>query len=147
MNMKTRRGFTFVELLFVVAIVALLVMTAIPSLMGAQRRSRYAKAATDSKTATSQAAIYGSDKGTYPTTIGAMRVGGYANVSDFDPWRGVYQLSPPLLAGQAPGVSDDLHVFSKGASQAGTYPVPFVTDTGPAGSVGYSSVYGAWNGS
>ncbi len=145
--MRAQRGFTFVELLFVVAIVAILVMTAIPSLMGAQRRSRYAKAATDTKTATAQAAVYGNDKGNYPTSIGALRVGGYANVSDFDPWSGAYQLSPPLLGGQAPGISDDLYIFSKGSSQAGTYPAPFVTDTGPGGSVGYSSVYGAWNGS
>jgi len=146
MPMRPRKGFTFVELLFVVAIIAVLVMTAIPSLIGAQRRSRYAKAATDTKTATAQAAVYGSDKGRYPTAIGVLRTGGYANVSDFDPWTLAYQLSPPLVAGQTPGVSDDLYVFSKGASQVGTYPVPFVADSGLNGSVGYSSVYGAWSG-
>ena len=144
--MKIRKGFTFVEMLFVVAILAVLVMTAIPNLMGVQRRSRYAKAATDTKTATAQAAVYGSDKGRYPTSLAALRTGGYTNVSDFDPWRNAYELSPPLLAGQAPGISDDLYIFSKGASQAGTYPVPFVADTGAGGSVGYSSVYGAWTG-
>jgi len=144
--MRAQRGFTFVELLFVVTIVLILTATAIPGLMGAQRRSRYAKAATDTKTAVTQAAVYGSDRGAYPTTLGALRVGGYANVGDFDPWRTAYQLSPPMTAGQQPGIADDLYVFSQGPSVTGTYPVPFTADTGDDGSVGYSSVYGAWTG-
>jgi len=144
--MRPQWGFTFVELLFVVAIVLVLVATAIPGLMGAQRRSRYAKAATDTKTAVTQAAVYGSDRGAYPTILGALRVGGYANVSDFDPWSNAYQLSPPMTAGQQPGIADDLYVYSKGPGVTGTYPVPYTADTGQSGSVGYSSVYGAWTG-
>jgi hypothetical protein len=79
--------------------------------------------------------------------VAVLRVGGFTNVADVDTWGIPWQLSPSLLSGQAAGTSDDVYLYSKGASATGVYPVPFVSDTGLGGSVGYSSVYGSWSGS
>lgn len=144
--MRSPKGFTLIELLIVVAIISILAAIAIPNVLEAQRRARYAKAASETKTATSNAVLYGVDKGKYPSSLAALRDAGYPNVTPLDPWGVAYELAPVLAAQQSVGVADDVYIFSKGASQAGTYPVPFVPDTGFGGSIGYSSVYGAWSG-
>jgi prepilin-type N-terminal cleavage/methylation domain-containing protein len=143
---KRRKGFTLIELLIGIAIVSLLAMIAIPNVMRANRQSRYARAAADAKTVTTSAITYVLDKNVYPTSIAALRSQGYGGMDDVDPWKTPYQLSPVLLGGGPPTAGQDVYVFSKGASAAGMYPTPFTPDTGIGGSVGYSSVYGAWTG-
>jgi competence protein ComGC len=140
------KGFTLIELLIVVAIISLLSMIAIPNLISAQRRSRYSRAAADSKTATTQAMVYAVDKNVYPTSIQIIREAGLSSVSELDPWGNSFELSPSMTGGTAPGYADDVYVFSKGPYGTGAFPVPFVPSTGAGGSVGYSSVYGSWTG-
>jgi general secretion pathway protein G len=136
-----------VELLIVVAIIGVIATIAIPNLLNASRRAKYAAAATNTKTATTQAMVYGMDKGVYPTSISVMRAAGYSGIDDRDPWKTPYELSPSLLGGGPLGSGGELYVFSKGGNATGGYPAPFTADTGVDGSVGYSSVYGSWTGS
>jgi prepilin-type N-terminal cleavage/methylation domain-containing protein len=140
-------GFTLIELLIVIVIIGLLASIAIPNLLSAHRKARYSRAASDSKTLVTQAIVYGNDRNKYPTSVAALRVGGYTNVADVDTWGIPWQLSPTLLSGAPAGANDDVYMYSKGASGTGVYPVPFVSGTGLSGSVGYSSVYGSWTGS
>jgi len=111
----------------------------------AQRRSRYAQGAADTKTAVTQTLVYAPEKNVYPTSVQALRDAGLASLSDDDPWGTPFQLSPDLLAGNPPG--GESYIFSKGPYGTGIYPNPFTSNTGAGGSVGYSSVYGTWTGS
>ena len=139
-------GFTLIELLVVVCIVGMLTAIAIPNLVSAQRRAHYSRSASDAKTAVTQAMLFGMDRNAYPTSLQALRQAGLASVSDADPWGVAYQLAPALLAGAPPTTGGEAYIFSLGPYGTGGYPSPFSSNTGPGGSVGYSSVYGAWTG-
>ena len=140
------KGFTLIEVLIVVAIIGILAAIAVPNLQDAIRRSKYSRAAADTKIATTQTITYVGDTGVYPTSINVLRLAGYASVAVNDPWNNPYQLSPSLTSGLSPTGIDDIYIFSKGPGTSGTYPDPFMTQTGLGGSVGYSSIYGAWTG-
>ena len=145
-HQKTHAGFTLVELLIVVAIIGLLAAIGIANLQNAIRKSRYSRAAADTKIATAQTVLYAGTNGTFPASLDVLRLSGYVSITINDPWGSPYQLSPCMTAGLPPTGLDDVFIFSQGPAGTGTYPDPFTIQTGRDGSVGYSSVYGAWSG-
>jgi hypothetical protein len=130
----------------VIVFVFVFVFFVVPNILSAGRKSRASRAASDTKTAVTQAIVYWNDKGVYPTSLKVLRESGYLNLPDNDPWGTPYVLSPLLRQGSTPKESDDIYIYSKGKLGIGRYPRPLTETTGEGGSIGYSSLYGAWSG-
>jgi type II secretory pathway pseudopilin PulG len=139
--------------LIVVAIIGILAAIAIPNLLSAQKKSKYARTASDTKTAVTQGIVYSNDKNSNPGTMKVLRDSSYANIADTDPWTGAWAYSKAFGTIATPAVQGEMGVCSPGpkgkaVASACAYPtdltgqVPEVTD----GTVGYSSVYGSWQG-
>ena len=127
-------------------------LTAIPVLLAVivitihavDRKERTYRVLSDTKTAMTQALLYGRDTGHYPTSLQVLREAGYLNTLDKDPWGRDYVLAPILTRGAPPTAGDDVYLYSRGSQGTGTYPRPFTPITGAGGSSGYSSIYGVW---
>jgi general secretion pathway protein G len=144
---KKSKGFTLIELLVVVAIIGLLATIVIPSLLSAQKKSKYARAASDTKTAVTQAIVFSYDKNQNPGDMKTLRDNSYATIADNDPWNTGWVYSTAFATTTQPAASGEMATCSKGPAASGACTFPVMTpDTGIDGSVGYSSIYGSWQG-
>ena len=93
--MKKEKGFTFIELLVVVTISALLMAAATVGYTSISRRSRDTRRRTDMETIRAALELYRSEIGSYPPSVtegGSIESGGtnYLNPVPSDPKEGSY---------------------------------------------------------
>ena len=141
-----KSSWSMLSLLCIVSLMSALAASCTEALLNAAAKSMPARAATDVKTAVTQAIVYAGDKGVYPRSMRGLRDPGYANIRDKDPWGNDWVFSPVLSEGRKPMAGDHVYVFSKGPRGIGRFPKSFTSDPGEGGSIGYSSIYGSWQG-
>jgi len=125
--MKRTRGFTLIEVLVVVAILAILAAIVVPRIMDRPDEAKRVAAKADVMAIVQALKLYRLDNGFYPSTeqgLGALvnrpatppapgnwKQGGYLERLPRDPWGSDYQYL-------SPGVKGEIDVFSLGADKA-----------------------------
>ena len=147
---RTERGFTFIEIMVVVAILAILAALVVPRIMGRTDDAKRTAAKVQIRNIEGALQLYKLDNGVYPTTeqglkalvekpsVGVVpkkwKLGGYLPNIPEDPWGNPYKyLSPaPVQQGQYGQVKGDYEVTS------------YATD-GEAGGEGVNADITNWN--
>lgn len=124
------RGFTLLEVMVVMVIIALMATLVVPNLLGNKEKADQKKAQADVVALENALQMYKLDNGRYPTTEQGLKAlvqkpqsdpiprsyrhGGYIRRLPNDPWGNAYQML-------APGEHGDIDVFSDGPDgQPGT---------------------------
>jgi len=138
---RRARGFTLIEIMVVVAILAILAAAVIPRIMDEPDKARVVKAKNDIRAIEAALNLYRLDNYAYPTTDQGLeslisapslgpepanyKEGGYLNKMPKDPWGNEYQYL-------SPGENGEIDVYSLGADRT-------------PGGAGYAADIGNWN--
>jgi len=151
---KEAKGFSLIELLIVMAIIAILAAIAIPNLLTAQTKAKISKALAESKLIVTQTQLYQADKNDYPTDVTTLRTTNYISKT-VDPFTQVsgtnygYSSAADKLAGHIWALSVGPGCTSSCGAAMTAFPSGLddgVSGTGACpvtGEVGWSSSYGA----
>ena len=125
-ELRSNRGFTLLEIIVVVAIIAILAAYIAPKVAGRVDDARISKAKSDIRVLESSLELYKLDNFLYPSSEQGLdslvnkpsgegtknwREGGYIKKLDKDPWGNQYQYSYP-------GSNGEFDVFSLGSDTA-----------------------------
>ena len=134
-----------VELLLVMAIIAILSAIAIPNLLEAGKRAKVSRAKADTNKIVAQTQLYINDYNTYPGPgnpgLVTLRNNGYIAPSP-DPFNAPneYQFLTPAV-GAPVSMTDEIAAWSLGPARNGTYGAGVPGGT----AVGYSNQVGSFN--
>lgn len=123
MNGKSSRGFTLLELLVVMAIIATLLTIAVPRYFKSLDRSKETVLRQDLSTMREQIDRYSGDKGHYPETLEALIEDHYLRSLPVDPFTGdsEHWLAIASDEPENPGVKD----VKSGADGTGENGIPY----------------------
>ena len=124
--LKTQKGFTLIEVMVVVVILAILAAAIVPNIMNKPDAARITAAKGDVRTLENAASMYKLDNYAYPSTDQGLEAlvtkpsgspepkhynkGGYVKKIKKDPWSQPYQYL-------SPGVHGDIDIYSLGPDQ------------------------------
>lgn len=130
LTIRSQRGFTFIEIMVVVAILAILAALVVPRIMGRTDEAKRTAAKVQIRNIEGALQLYKLDNGVYPTTeqglkalvekptVGVVpkkwKIGGYIDKLPEDPWGSPYNyLSPaPVQQGQYGQIKADYEIKS-----------------------------------
>lgn len=96
-NQSSRRGFTLLEVLLVVAILVALAAFAVPSLLGVQEGSNKKQAKTQAYTFSKEVRLYQQDTGMFPSNEQGLMALKQAPNPPPKNWNGPYDTNPAIL--------------------------------------------------
>lgn len=153
-----RRAFTLIELLIVVAIIAILAAIAVPNFLEAQTRSKVARVVSDMRTITTALESYAVDHKKYPfdldsrgwpwylTDVMTTPVAYLTNGSMLqDPFRKMYDTgSPAALRFRYINYPANIEPGWKPAPKPGNFPTRWVAGISETAAGTYMEMFGVW---